>query len=158
MILGTAFFRQWGAPLLAGGLAIGMGLGFWLYVDAITDAKVRAEKERDQALGRIEIMQTEAVEDAKDLEFLRTRRAVEQALSEERLNNETDRRVAAERRNSNVTGALNALRTEIDDRQCGVGADLTQRLRDNRTDREPGDESSTRSTASTGSGDMQTGG
>lgn len=141
----TSFFRHWGAPLLAGGLAVGMGLGFWLYVDSITDAKVEAERQRDQALGRIEILEEEALQDSKDLEFLRIRREVEQALADERLGNETDRRVAAERRNSTVLGEINDLREDLTNRECGIGVELTELLRVNRSDREAGREPGTRS-------------
>lgn len=156
-MIAQAFFRQWGAPLLAGGLAVGLGLGFWLYVNALVDAKVDAEKTRDMALGRISVMEVEAAEDAKDLEFLALRISLEQALSQERLDNESSRRVAAERRSADVAGVLNGLRNELEGRRCGIGPDLTNRLRDARRDREPGSQPGAGSTPSLTDGSLPTG-
>lgn len=154
----TPFLRSWGAPMLAGGLAIGAGLGFWLWIDAVTD-KNREQAAQIVALeGVIETKEKEGIEDATTIAVLTERLTNEQALAAVRLEMEQDRRTASENRNRRMEGSIRDLRQDIEGRDCGIGSSLTDSLRDAWAEREAERQSREGSIASVGRDDLSTGG
>jgi hypothetical protein len=131
-----SFFRNWGAPILAGLLAFGVGFGFWLYVGEINKARRDAEAKVITLETEVAGLNKTATDNAVEIAGLKLRLDAEQELSQLRLTTEQDRRTAAEARNSRFAGALDALRQDLDTRQCGIGSDLSVGLRDARDARE----------------------
>jgi hypothetical protein len=132
----VAFFRQWGAPMLAGSLTLGLGLGFWAYVSAVTDRAERAEALLVQRDAQIVTLTQNEKDNAVEAMRLTTILSAKQELSSAQLAAEADRRKAAERRNAQNDGAYNDLKNRIENLQCGLGPDLSSSLLDNRAERD----------------------
>lgn len=153
----TPFLRSWGAPALAGGLAIGAGLGFWLWIDAVTDENREQARKIVALEGVIETKEKESGEDATTIAVLTERLSNEQMLSAERLQLEQDRRTASESRNQRMERSIRDLRTEIEGRGCGIGVPLTNSLRDSWTERETERQSRERSITGVGKDNLSPG-
>lgn len=130
----TNFFRQYGAPIVAIILA-------GLYVWNLHAQNDRLREKNTVLEGREATYVQNAQDNAAQLAALSERLAAEQNLSLVRLEAEQDRRNAAENRNSRFSGAINDLKIELEGRECGVGAVLTDGLRINRQEREAGRQS-----------------
>jgi uncharacterized protein (DUF2164 family) len=134
----TAFARRWGAPILAGLLALGLGLGFWLYVGAITDARQKAETELAAARDELDALEAQGLKDARALGYFTARLDAEANLAQKRSLAEQSRSTGADVRLRSLEGSLNALRTDLSGGlvPCGSGADVLDRMRDARASRE----------------------
>jgi len=127
----TNIFRQYGAPVLAIGLAS-------LYVWTLNIQNDRLREEVTKAEGREATYILNARSNAAELAGLRVRLEAEQTLSLVRLEAEQDRRSAAETRNTRFSGAINELRIQLEGQECGVGPALSNGLLINREEREAG--------------------
>lgn len=132
----TAFARQWGAPILAGLLALGLGLGFWLFInDAVNDRK-EAETRAAELATELDAARAAQISDARQIGELTGRLAGENALADGRLEAERAQRLSAEKRAAATTGDLNDLRQNLGTQPCGIGTVLYDRLLDSRAERE----------------------
>lgn len=130
------FVSKWGLTILAGLLAVGFGLGFWLYVKEINDDRRDAEAAVVRLQSENEGLKDAAIESASRIDRLTVRLDAEQVLAQTRLESEQSRRLAAESRNGQFAGALNDLRIKLAPLACGIGSDLSDGLRDARDARE----------------------
>ena len=138
MIPFPPFLQKWGLSILLIAAVAGLSAGFWLYISGLNanlrDAEVRVSQLESEIAGYAE----QAREDAETISGLNARLDLEHSLAQTRLDTETDRRLAAESRNRNFAGALDALRSSLSDAGCvcGLGPDLSDRMRDAREARE----------------------
>ena len=118
------------------GLPIILVAGFFFWINGVISDKAKAEKAL--AFAQTEIAGLRASQDEiLDLINLATVRVEEERLlTEERLRRATAQRVEAEKRSDSLNGELNDLRKILPANQCGIGPDLTNRLRLNRDSRE----------------------
>ena len=130
------FLRKWGAYVLAGLLAIGFGWGFWLYIGEVNDDRREAEAKAAKLETENAGLKLAAAENATRIDRLTLRLDAEQQLAQTRLDSEQARRQAAEIRNGQFAGALDDLRIKLAPLACGIGADLSDSLRDARDARE----------------------
>lgn len=128
-LIATNLFRQYGAPVLAIILA-------GLYVWNLHAQNDRLREKNTILEGREAAYVQNAQDNAAQLATLSERLNAEQELSLVRLEAEQGRRNAAETRNNRFSGAINDLKQELEGRECGIGAVLTDGLRANRGERE----------------------
>lgn len=132
----TLFLRQWGAPILAALLALGLGLGFWLFVSGTVDARREAEANLVAVNERLLDERAQSLVNAERLGYYAGRLDAEAKLSQSRISGEASREAAAAARLTTLAGNLNELRTTLETRPCGIGPDIDRLLRDGRADRE----------------------
>tara|TARA_R110002111_G_scaffold64884_4_gene106543 strand:+ start:335 stop:799 length:465 start_codon:yes stop_codon:yes gene_type:complete len=130
------FFAKWGLPILAALLAVGLGLGFWMYVGEINSARRDAEAKVVRLEAENKGLVSTAKENAVEIGNLTVRLDAEQTLAQTRLDSEQARRTAAEDRYSKFAGALDGLRKKLEPVDCGIGPGLSDSLRDSREARE----------------------
>ena len=136
------FLKNWkwfaaGATAL---LIFGLGLGFWSFIGGQIKAREAAEAKVAGLEQQVADLESSAWADAARISDLNARLDVEGELAKKRLSDESQRREAAEARVRKSQGLINDLRTRLEADapvcNCGIGADLTERLRLDRAERQ----------------------
>ena len=117
-MISAAFMRQWGAPILAGLLAIGLGLGAWAFIDSINDDRERLRSENQTLRGTVDTLRDDAQDNAVEIATLNTRLEIERELYRDRIEGEEDRAEAADARTNRLAGEINALSDRLVQNDC----------------------------------------
>lgn len=133
--------KNWKILTFAGAaLAIfGFGWGAWLFIDNQVDKREAAERRAAVAEQEARELTATALEDASRIVTLNARIALEAEAARQRFTEQQQRAEAAELRARKSQGLVNDLRSRLEaDAQscdCGIGPDLTERLRLDREQR-----------------------
>jgi len=134
--------KNWKVLTFAGAAlaVVGLGWGAWWFLDRQVDARYAAEAKAAQLEQEVESYKRSAAENAEELARLNQRLDAEGELAKKRLATEQERALAAEARARNAQGSLNDLRNRLSEAagacNCGIGSDLTERLRQSRDERQ----------------------
>lgn len=134
--------KNWKVLTFAGAalVLVGLGWGFWSFVGGQVKAREAAEAKVAGLEQSINALEDAAKANAAKLEAANSRLDAESELAKKRLASEQERAAAAEARARKAQGSVDDLRKRLSeapaDCNCGIGTDLTDRLRDARAERE----------------------
>jgi hypothetical protein len=140
MTMWALVLKHWKILTFAGAALalVGIGLGAWWFLDKQVDARYAAEARAEAAEQLVADLEATAITEANRLAAVQNRLDAEFMLSEKRMADAQARLAAAEARAQKSQGMINDLRTRLDSQpacNCGIGADLTERLRLDRAER-----------------------
>ena len=131
---------KWFAAGASALLIVGLGLGFWGFIGGQIEAREKAEAKAAELEITVADLKSSAWADAARISDLNARLDLEGELAKKRLSDESQRREAAEARARKSQGLVNDLRSRLEleapDCNCGIGPDLTERLRLDRAERQ----------------------
>lgn len=145
MTMWALVLKHWKILTFAGAALtlVGIGWGAWWFLDKQVDARYEAEARAEAAEKEIADLKETAIREANRLSAVKDRLDAEMMLTEKRLTDAQTRIAEANARARKSQGMVNDLRSRLEsqpDCNCGIGTDLTERLRLDRDERLAGRE------------------